>query len=124
VDENFKIIQAIVICISVLYAILKASQLYINESKLHQFISQYYGEKNIKLFDVSKLNSKEKIRYGVPVFIFIFYSYAIALNTGKVSYVRKVEIEDEKGVQMLKYIEMEISKNEIISFKEIDSYEI
>ena len=123
-DENFEIIGLIFASIIMLFLVYRSYQLIISKDKLNQFISRHYSEQGLEVTSISTLGMTERIRYGVPISFFWFYNFYFGFLTSKISYVRKVEIEINSDSLLLKYVELQISNKEIISFKEFDSYEL
>lgn len=123
-EKPFEIISFIFSLVIMLYLAYRTFQLFISNDKLTEFITKHYSDKGLEVSSISRLGTTEKIKYGVPISIFWIYSYYFGFLTGKISYVRKVEIEKDNDSLLLKYVEIQISKKEIIYFKEFDSYEI
>jgi len=123
-ENKIELIGIIISFVVTLYFGYKTYQLFISNNKICQLITKHYAEKGLEVTSINRLSLTEKIKYGVPISIFWFYSYYFGFLTGKIDYVRKVEIEKPNDILLLKYVELQVSKKEIISFKEFESYEI
>ena len=124
-SENFEIIGMGLFPVFMLILAYRSNQLVVGSDKLNEYITRHYSEQGLEITSISRLGIPERIRYGVPpVLVLWFYSFYFGFWTGKISYVRKVEIEKNNDSLLLSYVELQISKKEVISFKEFDSYEL
>ncbi|MFB6342773.1 hypothetical protein ACE1ET_13675 [Saccharicrinis sp. FJH62] len=105
--------------------IVKIYYSYISNAKVNFLITEYYAELKLNVLNIDKLNLTEKIKYGVPInSLFRFYGFFFTIFSLKTKPVRKVELDDIKGNEFTKYIEVVIKKRKLISCNEFDSYEI
>ena len=124
-SENFEIIGMGLFPVFMLILAYRSNQLVVGSDKLNEYITRHYSEQGLEITSISRLVIPERIRYVVPpVLVLWFYSFYFGFWTGKISYVRKVEIEKNNDSLLLSYVELQISKKEVISFKEFDSYEL
>jgi hypothetical protein len=104
-----------------IYIFIKTRHLYQNDDKIRESIIQYYENKGLIVIDVYNLNIKERIKYGVPLIpIFGLYSYYFGFMSGKIDYVRKVDVIDNNDNDYTKYIELQIQGHDRISLKEFE----
>jgi hypothetical protein len=120
--QDSQIFGHIISAIVIIFIFLKTYQLFIGNDKIRKVITEHYANKGFIVSNIARLKTVEKLKYGVPISIFWFYTYYFGFLSGKIDYVRKVEITlDEK--EYIKYVELRVHKKVIVSFKEIDSYE-
>lgn len=123
--EYFEVISLLFFSVFIIFLAYRLYQLVVSGEELNEYITRHYSEQGLEVTSISRLGIPERIRYGVPpVLVLWFYSFYFGFWTGKISYVRKVEIEKSKDSLLLSYVELQISKKEVISFKEFDSYEL
>jgi hypothetical protein len=124
-EPGYLIFGFISTSIILIYVIIKIRSLYIGEDKINKEIIEYYENKELTVINISKLNLIERMKYGVPIIsIFRIYSYYFGLLSGKIDYVRKIELIDKKENEYTKYVELFVQGKEIISFREFASCEI
>jgi len=121
-ERNLKIISYVLSAFIMLYLAYNIYQLIISNARLIQIIKHHYSEKGQIVLTIERLSLNEKIRYGTPISIIRFYNYYFGLLTGKIEYVRKIEVKGQNDSLTLKYIELQIRKKEVISIKEFDKY--
>ncbi|WP_430932660.1 hypothetical protein [Saccharicrinis sp. 156] len=102
----------------------RLSQLFIGSDKLDFFIYNHYKQKGPDNLIIDELTFKEKIKYSVPISIFRVYNYFFGIFTGKISYVRKVEIQNRNASVNIIFIELQIRNKKLFSIKEFDSYNL
>lgn len=89
------------------------------------FIRDYYREKGYEVQGISKLNARERIKYGVPMSPYISF-YQSPFSFGRManqSVCRSVETADETGKEYISYVEVSFSGREGLSVNEFDVYE-
>jgi hypothetical protein len=124
-ESGFLIFGVVFTVIITIFFFTRIRQLYLSDDKIEDAIINYYEKKGLIVNDVSELNFTEKIKYGVPIIsVFRLYSYYFGFLSGKIDYVRKVDIADKKDNEHTKYIELTVQGKNIISFKEFASYDI
>lgn len=108
-----------------IFIFTKIRHLFLSEDIIDEVIVNHYDKKGLIVNNVSELNFTEKIKYGVSIIsVFRLYSYYFGFLSGKIDYVRKVDIVDKKDNEHTKYIELTVQGKDIISFKEFASYDI
>lgn len=123
-ENSIEIVNVFVSLVVMSFLAFRVFQLIISSDKLNKFIINHYQEQGYSISIISNLEFKERIKYSVPISIFRCYSYFFGVLTGKISYVRKVEIENISKSINIKYVDLQIRKKKIISIKEFDSYEL
>lgn len=126
--EGFELIFGFIVSgFFLVYFLYSIYLLYKSKGELFEIITNYYQEKELVVTRVLKLNIRESLRYGAPIIpflSFISYSNDFFRRKSDIDYVRKVELEDSEGRELTKYVEIIVEKKEVVSFKEIDSYDI
>jgi hypothetical protein len=122
--SSFEIVMYLLNSIIFIWIIWRIYRLYISDGKLEIAINEYYSKSGLTVINISKLNMTEKIKYGVPISVFRVYSYYFGLFSGKIEYVRKIELIDKHENEYTKYVEFLIRNKAIVNFKEFDSYNI
>ena len=126
--EGFELIFGFIVSgFFLVYFLYSIYLLYKSKGELFEIITNYYQEKELVVTRVLKLNIRESLRYGspiIPFLSFISYSNDFFRRKSDIDYVRKVELEDSEGRELTKYVEIIVEKKEVVSFKEIDSYDI
>ena len=106
------------------FIVHRVHALYVSNAQLEEFINDYYCHQGFFVQEIEKLNTTERIKYGVPTSdLFRIYNYYFGFFTGKIEYTRKVLLVDENGVEQMSYVELEIRKRKLHGFKEFDSYQ-
>lgn len=121
-NENLDIIGFVIGGAVVLYIFIKTSKFYLGNKYISKFIVDYYTDLGMQTLSISRLNVTERIKYGVPISIFWLYNYYFGFLSGKIDYVRKVEVSNNDK-EYINYVELQVKNNEIISFKEFESFE-
>jgi len=122
-EEKFDIASLVFIALVKLLVVYRTFQLSIGNKKLKQLIKHHYLEKRLTIISIDRLTLVEKLKYGVSMSIFRFYQYYFGFITGKIEYVRKIEVKDKNNSLILKYIELQIRNRKLISVNEFDKFE-
>lgn len=91
-------------------------------SLLEDEIRAYYRKQELEVLSISKLTSRERIRYGVPLIPFVsFYQSAFSFFTSSSiqSVCRSVETRSASGSEQICYVELSASG----AIREFDRYE-
>lgn len=121
-DPEFIIVGVVSTSFILIYIFTKTRNLYLSKDKIEDSIIKYYDKNGFIVNNVADLNITERLKYGVPIIsIFRLYSYFFGFFSGKIDYVRKVEIVDGKNIKRTKYIELTVHGKDTISFKEFAS---
>ncbi len=121
-NENLDIIGFVIGGAVVLYIFIKTSKFYLGNKYISKFIVDYYTDLGMQTLSISRLNVTERIKYGVPISIFWLYNYYFGFLSGKIIMLRKVEVSNNDK-EYINYVELQVKNNEIISFKEFESFE-
>jgi len=80
---------------------------YVSPENIDLYIEQYWAAKGFSSVKVLRLNTTEKLKYGVPPhpFLEVYNRVFVFFASGKEVGWRKVEMTDEKGEQITKYVE-------------------
>ncbi len=122
--NSIEIVNVFVSLVVMSFLTFRVYQLIISSDKLNQFIVNHYQEQGYSILIISNLDFKERLKYSVPISIFRCYSYFFGVLTGKISHIRKVEIENISESINIKFVELQVRRKKIISIKEFDSYEL
>lgn len=98
-------------------------RLHISSERLNQYVIEYYESKGLTVEGVYKLNTTDRLKYGVPVIGFLrIYNYYFGIYTGKIEHTRMVELLDQQQKEYTKYIELTVRNKQVSSLKEFESY--
>ena len=92
-----------------------------------EIITDHYQEGNLEVTGILRLNMRERMRYGAPIvpfLSFVSYSNNFVRRSSDIDCLRKVELIDENDNEFTKYVEVLVENNEVVSFREFDSYDI
>jgi len=124
-EPGFLIFGFVFTAIIVFFIFIRIRHLHLSDDKIEDAIGNYYENKWLIVNDIVELDFTEKIKNGVPIIsIFRFYSYYFGVLSGKIDYVRKVDVIDHKDNEQTKFIELTVQGNDIISLNELASYDI
>lgn len=97
----------------------------ISPKQLNMFIAEALELDPLSITSIRELSFKEKLKYGVsagPLMRVDYSGLAYLLKGGQNSYFRKVEILDEGENELVKFIEIEVKKGEVLKFDVFDAY--
>ena len=88
-------------------------------------IANFYREKGREVEGISKLNARERIKYGVPMspYISFYQSPFSMMRMANQPVCRSVETTGESGKEYISYVEVSFSGREGMSVNEFDRYE-
>ena len=99
----------------------RIKRLFVSNQEIERLIYKYFEKNDNDIINIELFNSKEKIRYRIPLFsIFRIYNYSFGIISGKIEFYRKVEIISNNKT-MINYVEI-INDNKNINFKILDKY--
>ncbi|WP_321347989.1 hypothetical protein [uncultured Draconibacterium sp.] len=92
---------------------------------LQQLLREYYREQDIEVISISKLNSADKFKYGVPFNPLIsLYSMPFKIFSAPAdNYHRIIETKDASGKEHLRYVEITFTGQKGMHVNEFDTYE-
>lgn len=97
----------------------------ISSPKLDSFIREYYDSEEYEITLIRKLTLNEKFRYGETSTLHQVMTFGTSIFSFKnESYFRVIELADNKGNEIQKYIEIQVANKQIEKVIEFDSYEI
>jgi len=124
-EENFGIfISLIIVAFFIAYLFYS---LHKKKYELLEIITDHYQEGNLEVTGILRLNMRERMRYGAPIvpfLSFVSYSNNFVRRSSDIDCLRKVELIDENDNEFTKYVEVLVENNEVVSFREFDSYDI
>jgi len=123
--QDITVFGFIITTIFIIHLIIKIHYLHIGENNIRNGIIEHYADKGLIVNNISNLNLMERIKYRALIFsVFRIYRYFFGIISGKIDYIRKVDVLDKTDKGYTKYIELIVQWKDIISFKEFASYEI
>lgn len=123
-DQRLDILVLILTTIILFYIFFQTYRLLVGNKKLNKSIIDHFQCKGFIVLSISKLNINERIKYRVSLIpILWIYSQFFGFLSDRIDLVRKVELSSKSGKEYIKYIELQIQRNDSISVNEIDSYE-
>lgn len=116
-------ISASVLFVLFLYRILNG---HISKDEARNKLIDHLVNKGNSKIEILKLNTSEKLKYGVPVIWLLGQVYRLESFLLRLEYVDsfKIEYQALDGKEWTKYVEVTFKNKEIISYSEFDSFEI
>lgn len=116
-------ISASVLFVLFLYRILNG---HISKDEARNKLIDHLVNKGNPQIEILKLNTSEKLKYGVPVIWLLGQVYRLESFLLRLEYVDsfKIEYQALDGKEWTKYVEVTFKNKEIISYSEFDSFEI
>jgi hypothetical protein len=78
----------------------------------------------MSITSIQELRVKEKLKSGVTISPLLSFPFSVIQPLMGSQYIafRKVDIEDDDGNESVKFIEIEVQRGEVVSFKVFDEY--
>ena len=117
--ETLALIVLITIIVFIYFSVNR-----ISNSQLNEYIINHFENEEFEIVNIRNLNIREKIHYNEfssLSSLFYFGNHFIFSNSEK--YYRVVELIDKKGVEIQKYIEIQLSNRMLVGITIFDNYE-
>nr|WP_320020536.1 hypothetical protein [uncultured Draconibacterium sp.] len=98
---------------------------YTTLKSLEHLLREYYREQDLEVISISKLNSADKFKYGVPFNPLVsLYTSAFRFFIPQAeTYHRIIETTDASGKEHIRYVEITFTGKKGMHVNEFDTYE-